>query len=66
MEPQRKRPGGLQLGRILIDLTTLAHRNAPPSGIARTEDRLAVELHNLYPDGSSSSSGTRAISAFCR
>ena len=41
---------GLPPGRILIDLTTLAHRDGPPSGIARTEDRLAVELHNLYPD----------------
>lgn len=37
-------------GRILFDLTTLAHRNGPPSGIARVEDRLAVELVNLYPD----------------
>lgn len=45
-----KAPGDAQSGRILIDLTTLAHRDGPPSGIARAEDRLAVELHNLYPD----------------
>jgi glycosyltransferase involved in cell wall biosynthesis len=36
-------------GRLFIDLTTLAHRDGPPSGIARTEDRLAVELAAQFP-----------------
>ena len=29
---------------LFVDLTTSAHRDGPPSGIARTEDRLAIEL----------------------
>ena len=33
-----------QPGRIFIDLTTSAHHDGPPSGIARVEDRLALEL----------------------
>lgn len=36
--------------RVLVDLTTLAHRGGPPSGIARTEERLAVELMALEPE----------------
>ena len=30
--------------RIYIDLTTLAHHDGPPTGIARVEDRLAYEI----------------------
>ncbi|MET3814695.1 glycosyltransferase [Pantoea sp. UYEF8] len=34
--------------KIYIDLTTLAHHNAPPTGIARVESRMAENMHNLY------------------
>ena len=37
-------------GKIFIDLTTLAYRDGPPSGIARTEDRLSVEFLKLCPE----------------
>lgn len=33
---------------LYVDLTTLAHHNAPPTGIARVESRLADELHLFY------------------
>ncbi|CNK32462.1 MULTISPECIES: glycosyltransferase [Yersinia] len=34
--------------RIFVDLTTMAHHNATPTGIARVESRLANELHKYY------------------
>jgi glycosyltransferase involved in cell wall biosynthesis len=33
--------------RIYIDLTTSAHHDGPPTGIARVEDRLAFEMRHL-------------------
>jgi glycosyltransferase involved in cell wall biosynthesis len=36
--------------RIYIDLTSSAHRDGPPSGIARVEERYALELHRAIPD----------------
>ena len=35
--------------RIYIDLTSSAHRSGPPSGIARVEERYAMELYDLLP-----------------
>ena len=34
--------------KIYIDLTTLAHHNAPPTGIARVESRMAENMYNMY------------------
>ncbi len=35
--------------KIYVDLTSSAHRSGPPSGIARVEERYALELHELLP-----------------
>ena len=35
--------------KVYIDLTSSAHRSGPPSGIARVEERYALELHDLLP-----------------
>lgn len=34
--------------QVFVDLTTLAHHNATPTGIARVESRLAEELYEFY------------------
>ena len=36
--------------RIYIDLTSSAHRDGPPSGIARVEERYALELFRAIPE----------------
>lgn len=36
--------------RLYIDLTTCANYTGPPTGIARTEERLAIEIEKLCPD----------------
>ncbi len=35
--------------KIYVDLTSSAHRSGPPSGIARVEERYALELYELLP-----------------
>jgi len=48
---QAKKPALLESKenkRIFVDLTTLAHHNATPTGIARVESRLAEELEKFY------------------
>lgn len=39
---------GQRKKRVFVDLTTMAHHNATPTGIARVESRLANELHKHY------------------
>ncbi len=44
------RPRVIGRRRIYVDLTSSAHRDGPPSGIARVEERYALELYRATPD----------------
>jgi glycosyltransferase involved in cell wall biosynthesis len=44
-----KRPRAIGPRRIYVDVTSSAHRDGPPSGIARVEERYALELYRAMP-----------------